>query len=124
MQQQISIITLGIADLARSRRFYVDLGFNEELLSAEMAYFNAGKCSFLLQNFYVKEHAENFMMHLMVENADEWWGHIQSLGLAEKYSLSMSKPPTLQPWGLRVLYLTDPTGVLWHIADRRASSDQ
>ena len=73
--------------------------------------------------FYVKEHAENFMMHLMVENADEWWEHIQSLGLAEKYSLSMAKPPTLQPWGLRVLYLTDPTGVLWHIADRRTSSD-
>ena len=23
-----------------------------------------------------------------------------------------------------VLYLTDPTGVLWHIADRRASGDQ
>jgi|HubBroStandDraft_6_1064221.scaffolds.fasta_scaffold3410890_1 uncharacterized glyoxalase superfamily protein PhnB len=28
-------------------------------------------------------------------------------------------PPALQQWGLRVLYLTDPTGVLWHIADRR-----
>jgi len=27
----------------------------------------------------------------------------------------------VQPWGLRVLYLTDPTGVLWHIADRRAA---
>ncbi|MDQ2638980.1 MAG: hypothetical protein M3Y79_00120 [Pseudomonadota bacterium] len=22
-----------------------------------------------------------------------------------------------QPWGLRVLYLTDPNGVLWHIAE-------
>jgi uncharacterized glyoxalase superfamily protein PhnB len=31
----------------------------------------------------------------------------------------MAKPPTLQPWGLRVLYLSDPTGVLWHIADDR-----
>ena len=41
----------------------------------------------------------------------------------QKYRLGMAKAPTLQPWGLRVLYLTDPTGVLWHIADRRASSD-
>ena len=31
----------------------------------------------------------------------------------------MAKPPALQPWGLRVLYLTDPTGVLWHIAEER-----
>ena len=78
----------------------------------------------LSRQFYPKDHAENFMMHLMVENADEWWEHIRNLGLAEKYSLGMAKPPALQPWGLRVLYLTDPTGVLWHIADRRASSDQ
>jgi len=25
----------------------------------------------------------------------------------------------LQPWGLRVLCLSDPSGVLWHIADDR-----
>lgn len=42
MQQQISVITLGIADLARSRRFYVD-GFgwspvfeNEEIIFYQM----------------------------------------------------------------------------------------
>jgi uncharacterized glyoxalase superfamily protein PhnB len=105
-------------DFALSRQFYLDLGFvekwgNDEVCELELAGFR-----FLLQNFYVKEHAENFMMHLMVENADDWWEHIRCLGLAEKYGLSMAKPPTIQPWGLRVLYLTDPTGVLWHIADR------
>ena len=77
---------------------------------------------FLLQNFYVKAHAENFMMSLMVEDADKWWEHIQATGLVEKYDLHMAKPPALQPWGLRVLYLTDPTGVLWHIADRPKST--
>jgi len=107
-----------------SRQFYLDLGFTEKWGNDQACELQIDGFRILLQNFYVKEHAENFMMHLMVENADEWWGHIQSLGLAEKYSLSMSKPPTLQPWGLRVLYLTDPTGVLWHIADGRASSDQ
>jgi hypothetical protein len=30
----------------------------------------------------------------------------------------MAKAPALQPWGIRVLYLADPSGVLWHIADR------
>ena len=102
-----------------SRQFYLDLGFTEKWGNDQACELQIDGFRILLQNFYVKEHAENFMMHLMVENADEWWEHIQSLGLAEKYSLSMAKPPTLQPWGLRVLYLTDPTGVLWHIADRR-----
>jgi len=27
----------------------------------------------------------------------------------------------MQPWGMRVLYLSDPTGVLWHIAERPKS---
>jgi uncharacterized glyoxalase superfamily protein PhnB len=35
------------------------------------------------------------------------------------FTLNWAKPPALQPWGLRVLYLTDPTGVLWHIAEER-----
>ena len=58
------------------------------------------------------------MMHLMVEDADKWWEHIENIGLKERYELSVVKPPELQPWGLRVLYLSDPSGVLWHIADR------
>ena len=105
-------------DFALSRRFYLDLGFTEKWGNDQAAELQLGGFRFLLQNFYVKEHAENFMMHLMVENADDWWERVQSLGLKEKYSLYMAKPPALQPWGLRVLYLTDPTGVLWHIADR------
>jgi uncharacterized glyoxalase superfamily protein PhnB len=30
----------------------------------------------------------------------------------------------MQPWGLRVVYLFDPTGVLWHIAERRPDRPQ
>ena len=108
-------------DFPLSRRFYLELGFTEKWGNDEVCEFELGAFRFLLQNFHVKQHAENFMMQLTVENADEWWEHIQNLGLAAKYQLSMAKPPVLQPWGLRVLFLTDPTGVLWHIADRRAS---
>jgi uncharacterized glyoxalase superfamily protein PhnB len=105
-------------DYALSRRFYQDLGFHEAWGNDQACELEWEGFRFLLQNFYVKDHAGNFMMSLMVEDADRWWEHIQRLGLAEKYSLAMAKPPALQPWGLRVLYLTDPTGVLWHIADR------
>jgi uncharacterized glyoxalase superfamily protein PhnB len=67
----------------------------------------------------VAEHAGNFMMSLAVEDADLWWEHIQRIELQQKYKGIMCKPPQMQPWGIRVLYLSDPTGVLWHITDSR-----
>ena len=108
-------------DFEISKRFYIDLGFHEKWGDAEICELHIDGFGFLLQKFYVKDHAGNFMMHLMVEDADSWWEHITKMGLKEKYDLSMAKPPELQPWGLRVLYLADPTGVLWHIADRPKS---
>lgn len=106
-------------DLAQ--QFYVDLGFKLNWSGPGVAEFEAGAFRFLLQNFYVQQQAENFMMHLMVEDADDWWTHIEKAGLKAKYAGIMAKPPELQPWGLRVLYLSDPSGVLWHIADRRTA---
>jgi uncharacterized glyoxalase superfamily protein PhnB len=106
-------------DYPLAKQFYLDLGFKMIWGDKELAAFQVGEFRFLLQNYYVKEWAGNFMMHLMVEDADVWWKHIQDAKLGEKYPNIMSKPPTMQPWGLRVLYLSDPSGVLWHIADER-----
>lgn len=109
-------------DFDLSKRFYSDLGFSLVWGNDKIAQFQIGAFRFLLQgNFFVKQHAENFMMSLMVEDADEWWDHIERTRLKEKYSLYMAKPPVMQPWGIRVLYLSDPTGVLWHIADNKKS---
>jgi uncharacterized glyoxalase superfamily protein PhnB len=108
-------------DYALSRRFYADLGFTEKWGGDDACEMVRDGFSFILQNHYVKNHAENFMMGMGVDDADTWWEYIQSAGLKEKYGLGIANPPTLQPWGLRVLYLTDPTGVLWHISDRRTT---
>ncbi len=104
-------------DFELSMRFYTDLGFTTNWSNAEIAELQIGSFRFLLQKFYVEQHAGNFMMSLTVEEADAWWKHIQHLDLAKKYPGIMCKPPTMQPWGIRVLYLSDPTGVLWHITD-------
>lgn len=106
-------------DYDLAKQFYVDLGFTLNWGSAEISEFQIGSFRFLLQPFYVKAHSENFMMSLSVKDADAWWEHIERIRLKEKYPSITAKPPTLQPWGLRVLYLTDPTGVLWHIAEER-----
>ena len=104
-------------DLEISRQFYTDLGFSQNWANDQIAEFQVGSFRFLLQPFYVQQHAENFMMHLIVEDADAWWKHISDTNLANRYPGTMAKPPAMQPWGLRVLFLSDPTGVLWHIAE-------
>ena len=40
------------------------------------------------------------------------------LDLPRRFGVSPPQAPAVQLWGLRVLYLTDPTGILWHIAQR------
>src|SRR3546814_5905179 len=59
------------------------------------------------------------MMQLMVDDLDAWWTQIQSLDLPGNFRVAPPKAPALQPWGLRVAYVTDPSGVLWHVAQRR-----
>ena len=105
-----------------SRRFYSELGFTQNWANDQIAEFQIGSFRFLLQSFYAKGHADNFVMSLTVANCDEWWKHIEAIKLKEKYPGIMAKPPTVQPWGLRVLFLSDPGGVLWHIVERPKDS--
>jgi catechol 2,3-dioxygenase-like lactoylglutathione lyase family enzyme len=108
-------------DFDKSRAFYEALGF-EKLLDGDVAIFRVGQSAFILQRYYQKEWADNFMMQLMVRDLDAWWAHIQALDLATTFGVAPPKPPTMQPWGLRVAYVVDPSGVLWHVAERREDS--
>jgi catechol 2,3-dioxygenase-like lactoylglutathione lyase family enzyme len=105
-------------DFALSKAFYVALGF-PLLLDGEVAIFGVGSGAFILQNFYQKDWAGNFMMQLMVDDLDAWWAHIEALDLPAKFGAQPPRPPAMQPWGLRIAYLVDPSGVLWHVAQRR-----
>ena len=111
-------------DFEISMRFYADLGFEISLLGDKLAHVGFGNFTFLLQDYFVKEWAENFMMHLMVDELDVWWDHIVSLDLAVKFGVPPPQPPALQSWGLRVAYVIDPSGVLWHVAQRRKGAAQ
>ncbi|MCE9578174.1 MAG: glyoxalase [Deltaproteobacteria bacterium] len=106
-------------DFSVSRAFYEALGF-PTLLDGEVVIFGVGSGAFVLQNYYQKEWAENFMMQLMVDDLDAWWAHITALDLPATFGVPPPRPPALQPWGLRIAYLQDPSGVLWHVAQRRA----
>jgi uncharacterized glyoxalase superfamily protein PhnB len=110
-------------DFELSKRFYEALGF-EKVLDSEVAIFNAGSGGFILQRYYQKDWAENFMMQLMVDDLDAWWAHISGLDLAGRFGVQPPKPPMMQPWGLRIAYVYDPSGVLWHVAQRREGAVQ
>ena len=106
-------------DFELSKRFYLALGF-DILLDDEVAIFGAGSGGFLLQRHFHEDWAANSMMQLMVDDLDAWWEHIQGLDLVSSFGVLPPKPPALQPWGLRIAYVVDPAGVLWHIAERRS----
>lgn len=101
-------------DLATSLRFYRALGFEirREFSDGSGAIIALGPSSLILQRTDV---VDNVMMQLVVPDLDAWWKHIEAARLHESFGVPAPKPPALQPWGLRVAYIVDPSGVLWYV---------
>jgi catechol 2,3-dioxygenase-like lactoylglutathione lyase family enzyme len=109
-------------DFERSKEFYQALGFRMPFASSDLAYFHAGNCAFMLQNFYVEQLANNLMMHLLVENADHWYQHVCACTLAGRFGVRLGAPED-RPWAMRDFTLTDPSGVLWRIGHNIARTE-
>jgi hypothetical protein len=88
-------------DFALSKRFYETLRF-QKILDGEVAIFRIGASEFILQNYFQKQWAENFMMQLVVDDLDAWWAHISAFDLPTQFGVTAPKPPAMQPWGLRI----------------------
>ncbi len=102
-------------DFELSQRFYQAVGFERRFADDDLAYFCAGDCSFLLQRFHVEDHTRNFVMHLLVENVDDWHRHVVEQDIAGRFGVKVGEP-TNQPWAMRDFALFDPSGVLWLVA--------
>jgi catechol 2,3-dioxygenase-like lactoylglutathione lyase family enzyme len=103
-------------DYEASLRFYVALGFHAYSLGDALSELSLGPHAFLLQGYYVKQWADNMMMHVLLTDVHRWWHHIASLDLADRFGVPPPKAPTAESWGLTVAYVVDPSGVLWHFA--------
>jgi uncharacterized glyoxalase superfamily protein PhnB len=110
-------------DFDLSKRFYEALGFTK-VLDGEVAIFDAGSGGIILQRYFQEQWAQNSMLQLMVDDLDAWWEHISALDFATSFGVQSPKAPAMQPWGLRVAYVYDPCGVLWHVAQRRPDLPQ
>ena len=72
--------------------------------------------------FYVKEHAENFMMHMLVECVDDWYQQVLRSGVRERFGTRVGIPEN-RPWGIRDFTLVDPSSVLWRIGQNVGQDD-
>jgi uncharacterized glyoxalase superfamily protein PhnB len=106
-------------DFSLSKQFYQDLGFTMASEGGGVAYFHWDHVSFLLQDFCAEGQAENFMMHILVEDVEAWWDLVQQSGVTTKYGVKVSAIES-QPWRMRDFCLTDPSGVLWRIGQNIA----
>ncbi|HLK24897.1 MAG TPA: VOC family protein [Caulobacteraceae bacterium] len=110
-------------DFGASRRFYQDLGFELRHDGSDIAIFGWGDVSFLLQNFHAPGLAENFVVQLAVSDVAAWWRMIEPLDLAARHGVKAPLAPKPMPWGATVIFLFDPSGVLWHIAEFPAARE-
>lgn len=102
-------------DLEKSKSFYLALGFEIPWSSDDLAYVRHESVSFLLQSYDQPEFAGHFMMHLLVENVDDWYAHVLACGVVERFGIRIELPQN-QPWAMRDFPMSDPGGVLWRVA--------
>ena len=105
---------IGAKNFDCSRRFYLDLDFQESILSHNLSYFNLGNLGFYLQDAYVQDWIENSMIFLEVADLDLFYATLLALDLPAKYPDARLIPIQTRDWG-RECFLHDPSGILWHI---------
>jgi hypothetical protein len=103
-------------DYDLSCRFYKEMGFIETAVIENATRFDIDNFGFWLQNYYVKDLADNFMLCLYVEDLNAWASRINEVDFANDYDNKarvLSQPHEQE--GALMMQFTDPSGVLWHV---------
>lgn len=101
---------------AVSKAFYAALGWKITDLGAQLARMELAGSRLLLQDFYVEQHAGNFVIQVTVEDANAWHEHICAVLKGGDFGEARAIPPRQEPWGPLTTYAIDPSGVLIHFA--------
>jgi catechol 2,3-dioxygenase-like lactoylglutathione lyase family enzyme len=124
MEQRLSIITLGVADLERSREFYERLGWRRGMKQAGgIVFFQAGGMALAL---YPREelardasvpHASNGFRGITLAYNTRTRGEVDSvLSEAQAAGGRLVKPAKDAFWGGYSGYFADPHEFLWEVA--------
>ena len=123
MEQRLSLITLGVADVARSRRFYETLGWRASGASQEeVTFFQLGGIALALWGRAALAEDANvtddrgFAGVALAHNARTREAVDPILAEARAAGGRILKPAQPTPWGGYTGYFADPDGHLWEIA--------
>lgn len=103
------------SDFGVSKAFYSALGFGIKWSDANMALLEIANQRFYLQRYYVKEWADNSMLHITVESASDWHAHVVAALESGSFGDARVRAPARQPYGATVVFVHDPAGVLIHL---------
>ena len=102
-------------DFARSKAFYEALGWSAIWTDNEgLALMELSGHRFMLQDHYVQQWAENFMLTVVVSDAGAWFQHVSRALAGGEYGSARVHEPKVEDWGATVTYVWDPCGVLLH----------
>jgi hypothetical protein len=106
------VVYVPAKDFELSQRFYAALGFELTEGWGGTIDCRLGGAVFRLQNYYVKEWAENFMMKFDVEDIDAWHEHARSVIDSGSFAHVRCDTPESVGEDTRVFHVWDPCGVL------------
>ncbi len=125
MEQRLSIVTLGVSDLARARAFYCDgLGWRASRASNEtLVFIDAGGVALALfrrddlaQDAGLDPYGQGFSGVTLAHNVAERSGVDRVLAEAEAAGAAVLKPAENAFWGGYSGYFADPDGHAWEVA--------
>ncbi len=104
-----------------SLEFYEAMGWNVNWRADDdsLAELELAESRFYLQNYYIEDWANNFMMHITVDDARAWWEHASCVIDDGNFRSARVREPQEQPYGALVTFVWDPSGVLLHFAEYR-----
>ena len=98
-----------------SKQLFQQLGFTINWDAGDYIGFERDGCKFILQQYDNQEFAQNFMLSVRIDNAEEFYKLLIEKQLPEKFGIRIAKP-SKQPYGLEV-NITDIVGVCWHFVE-------
>lgn len=97
-------------DFEESKRFYAALGFEQREAWGGSIDCKLGGAEFRLQNYYVADWANNFMMLFNVKDVHAWYEHARKIIAEEKFDARVSEPEIVG--NTTICHVVDPSGVL------------
>lgn len=102
-------------DFDGSKQLFQEMGFKIDWDAGDYVGFEKDGCKFILQRYNNKAFAENLMINVKIESAENFYRDVSEKQLSQKFGIRIGRP-TRQPYGVEV-NLIDLAGVCWHFVE-------